>query len=138
MPDQKVSELSAAAALTGAELLYLVQGASGVKAAIRLLLAGLTAVADATGYTLLPADNGLPRAPTGTLSYTINASTLWPVAGNCRIYLPASGTISFVVSGGATINGGTSTLTRTLAGNLNGWVELAKVQGTDAYGLSGA
>lgn len=95
-------------------------------------------ISDPSSLTLAPADRGTVRLPAGTQTYTINAATAWSVGQGIAVFLPASGTVSFAVSGGPTLNGGTSTLTRTLAGNSIGYVVLNRIAGTDAYALSGA
>lgn len=95
-------------------------------------------VADSTGLTLTPVHANTGRIPSGSLTYTINGSTGWSVADGMSIWLPSSGTISFAVSGGPTINGATSTLTRTLGSNPIGYVLLNRIQGTSAYSLSGS
>ena len=97
-------------------------------------------VADSANVTLAASDDGSSRIPNGTLTYTVNAATAWdltPAPAGVLIYLPASGTISVAVSGGPTLNGGTTTLTRTLAANPSGVVALSRIQGSNAYGLTG-
>ncbi len=95
-------------------------------------------IADASGLTLTTAHANTTRLPAGTQTYTINGSTGWGVGDGIAVFLPASGTVSFAVSGGPTLNGATSTLTRTLAGNSIGYVVLNRIAGTAAYSLSGA
>jgi hypothetical protein len=95
-------------------------------------------IQDADSLTLAPADADTVRIAAGTQTYTINAATAWAVGKGVAIFLPASGTVSVAVTGGPTINGGTSTLTRTLAGNALGYVVLNRIAGADAYSLSGA
>ncbi len=96
------------------------------------------AVPDTASLTLTTAMANTMRIAAGTQTYTINAATAWAVSDGAAVFLPASGTVSFAVSGGPTLNGGTTTLTRTLAGNAIGYVVLSRVAGTAAYSLSGA
>lgn len=79
-------------------------------------------------------DNGLLLTPTGTLTLTIPAG-LSPMP-SFTVDCPASGTVSVARSGGATLNGAGTTLTRTRANNPVGFVVLAHE--ADAYGVSGA
>lgn len=81
------------------------------------------------------ADNGLTLLPTGALTLTIPAG-LSPMP-SFTVDCPASGIVSIAVSGGATINGATATLTRTRASNPVGFVILAHAE-TGSYGVSGA
>ena len=92
-------------------------------------------IADAASRDITAADNGKSLAPTGTLTYTIPAG-LSPMP-SFTVDCPASGTITIARSGGATLNGAGTSLTRTRANNPVGFVVLAHVD-TDAYGVSGA
>ena len=92
---------------------------------------------DATDLTLTSSHADTNRAPSGAMTYTVNASTGWAVGEGLTVWLPTSGTISFAVAGGATLLGGTTTLTRTLAGNSVGYVVLMRIQGTNAYAVTG-
>ena len=101
-------------------------------------VSGAGTVVDSSSLTLATADAGVTRVPSGSLTYTLNPATAWTVGQVAPIFLPTSGTVSFAVTGGATLNGSTSTLTRTLGGNSAGTVVLRRIQGTNAYGLDGA
>lgn len=103
-------------------------------AATRALVSG-DRTADATSRGITASDNGKTLAPTGALTYTIPAG-LSP-APSFTVDCPASGTITIARSGGATLNGAGTSLTRTRASNPVGFVVLAHVE-TDSYGVSGA
>ncbi len=108
------------------------------EAQLNIFLAGLVNVAaDSGSLSLTTAMSGTTRVAAGTQTYTIDAATLWSVGGGAAIFLPSSGTVSFAVSGGPTLNGGTSTLNRTLASNPLGYVVVSRISGTTAYSLSG-
>lgn len=97
-------------------------------------------IRDASSLTLADTDANTTRIAAGTQTYTIDAATAWLVLDGIAVALPASGTVSFAVSGaGVTLNGGTSTLTRTLADNSLGYVVLNRVQSASGtnYSLSG-
>lgn len=79
-------------------------------------------------------DNGQFLKPTGAMTLTIPAG-LSPMP-SFTVDCPASGAVSIAASGGATINGATTTLTRTRAANPVGFVVLAHE--SDAFGVSGA
>jgi len=96
------------------------------------------AITDAAGFTLSAANANTGRIPSGALTYTIHATTAWAVGDGIAVFLPVAGTIGFEVSGGPTINGGTTALTRTLADNGIGYVVLNRIAGANAYSLSGA
>lgn len=91
-------------------------------------------IADATSRSITAEDNAKFLAPTGSLTYTIPAG-LDPMP-SFTVDCPASGTVSIARSGGATLNGAGTTLTRTRASNPVGFVVLAHE--SDAYGVSGA
>lgn len=101
---------------------------------IRSLVSG-DRIADATSRDITAADNAKFLAPTGALTYTIPAG-LSPMP-SFTVDCPASGAISIARSGGATLNGVGTTLTRTRANNPVGFVVLAHTD-ADAYGVSGA
>jgi hypothetical protein len=103
-------------------------------AAVRALVSG-DRTADAISRDITASDNGKTLAPTGALTYTIPAG-LSP-APSFTVDCPASGTITIASSGGATLNGAGTSLTRTRASNPVGFVVLAHVE-TDSYGVSGA
>lgn len=92
-------------------------------------------LADSSSRALTAADNGRRLAPTAALTYTIPAG-LSPMP-SFSVDCPASGTISIAVSGGATINGAGTTLTRTRASNPVGFVVQAHSE-PNSYGVSGA
>ena len=102
-------------------------------AAIDSLVSG-DRIADATSRSITSEDNAKFLAPTGSLTYTIPAG-LDPMP-SFTVDCPASGTVSIARSGGATLNGAGTTLTRTRASNPVGFVVLAHE--SDAYGVSGA
>lgn len=77
------------------------------------------------------------RATTGSVTYTVNALTNWKIGDTMVVYLPATGTITFAVSGGPTLNGGTANLTRTLVGNPIGIVALVRIQGAAGFAVTG-
>ena len=110
---------------------------SGTTAAQAAAVAAWTAepIADAASRNITAADNGLRLAPTVALTYTIPAglSPKPSFSVNC----PAAGAISVAVSGGATINGAGTTLTRTRAANPVGFVIQAHSE-ANSYGVSGA
>jgi hypothetical protein len=91
-------------------------------------------VAVSASRNITAADNGMFLKPTGTMTLTIPAG-LTPMP-SFSVDCPASGTVTIAVSGGATLNGATSSLTRTRAANPVGFVVLAHE--LDAYGVSGA
>lgn len=91
-------------------------------------------IADATSRSITSEDNAKFLAPTGSLTYTIPAG-LDPMP-SFTVDCPASGTVSIARSGGATLNGAGTTLTRARANNPVGFVVLAHE--SDAYGVSGA
>lgn len=91
-------------------------------------------IADATSRSITSEDNAKFLAPTGSLTYTIPAG-LDPMP-SFTVDCPVSGTVSIARSGGATLNGAGTTLTRTRASNPVGFVVLAHE--SDAYGVSGA
>jgi hypothetical protein len=101
-------------------------------AAARALVSG-DRIADATSRSITSEDNAKFLAPTGSLTYTIPAG-LDPMP-SFTVDCPASGTVSIARSGGATLNGAGTTLTRTRASNPVGFVVLAHE--SDAYGVSG-
>jgi len=115
---------------------YLVtgNGITGTTAdAVQALVSG-DRIADATSRSITSEDNAKFLAPTGSLTYTIPAG-LDPMP-SFTVDCPVSGTVSIARSGGATLNGAGTTLTRTRASNPVGFVVLAHE--SDAYGVSGA
>ena len=115
---------------------YLVTGngiTGSTAEAVQSLVSG-DRIADATSRSITSEDNAKFLAPTGSLTYTIPAG-LDPMP-SFTVDCPASGTVSIARSGGATLNGAGTTLTRTRASNPVGFVVLAHE--SDAYGVSGA
>lgn len=102
--------------------------------AVRSLVSG-AGIADAASRDITAADNGQSLTPTVTLIYTIPAGLV--PKPSFTVDGPAAGTITIAVSGGATSNGGTASLTRTRANNPVGFVVLAHAE-ADSYGVSGA
>ena len=102
-------------------------------AALQLLLAG-TRVQDAVSRAITALDNGRLLAPTTVITYTIPAG-LSPMP-SFTVDCPAAGAVTVAVSGGATINGAATALSRTRAANPVGFVVL--VHESDAYGVSGS
>lgn len=88
-----------------------------------------------TSFTLTAADDGKVFNCTTALTITIPAS-LSP-RPNIAVIPPASGNVSIAVSGGAQINGATTTLTRARAGNPAGFV-IQPYSEADGYGVSGS
>lgn len=101
--------------------------------ALQALVSG-DRTADTASRTITAEDNGKFLAPTQTLTYTIPEG-LAPMP-SFTVDCPASGTISIARSGGATLNGAGTTLTRTRANNPVGFVVLAHSE-ADSYGISG-
>lgn len=85
--------------------------------------------------TVIAEDDGLVFACTTALTITIPAA-LSP-RPNIAVIPPASGNVSIAVSGGAQINGATTTLTRARAGNPAGFV-IQPYSEADGYGVSGS
>ena len=100
-------------------------------------LGGVAPVQDSANVSLVLADEGKSRAANPGITYTISPTTAWPLGGGTMVYLPTTGGINFAVTGGATLNGATATLTRTIANNPTGIMALTKIQGTNAYSLTG-
>lgn len=92
-------------------------------------------ILDAVSRNITAADNGASLAPAGTITYTIPAG-LDPMP-SFTVDCPAVGVVSIASSGGATINGAVSTLTRARTANPVGFVVLSHVE-PNAYGVSGA
>ena len=103
-----------------------------VLAALPALVSGAR-IADATSRSITKDDNGAFLAPTAALIYTIPAA-LSP-RPSFTVDCPAAGAVTVAVSGGATINGAATFLTRTRAANPVGFVVLSHE--ADAYGVSG-
>lgn len=88
-----------------------------------------------TSFALSAADDGRVFACTAALTVTIPAGlTPRPAVA---IIPPPSGNLSIAVSGGAQINGATTTLTRSRASNLAG-VAVQPYVDADGYGVSGS
>ena len=85
--------------------------------------------------TIVAEDDGLVFACTTALTITI-PSALSP-RPNIAVIPPASGNVSIAVSGGANINGATTTLTRARAANPAGFV-ITPYSESDGYGVSGS
>ena len=102
--------------------------------ALQALVAG-NRVLEATSRAITAADNGRLLAPTVSLTYTIPAG-LSP-APSFSVDVPLGGTVTVAVSGGATVNGASTSLTRSRAANVVGFVVVAHNE-TDSYGVSGA
>lgn len=104
------------------------------QAGLKGLVSGAVTAA-AASRAITASDNAASLAPSAALTLTIPAG-LSPMP-SFTVDCPAGGTISIAVSGGATINGAATTLTRTRAANPVGFVVLAHLE-TDSYGISGA
>jgi len=108
--------------------------------ALQLLGTGLFTTPGATkvvgsSFTLTEADDGQVFNCTAALTVTIPAGlTPRPAVA---IIPPPSGNLSIAVSGGAQINGATTTLTRSRASNLAG-VAVQPYVDADGYGVSGS
>lgn len=96
--------------------------------------ASSAAVTVATSRDITAADNGASLRPAAGVTLTIPAGLTPPPS--FTVDCPATGTASIAVSGGASINGAATTLTRTRAANPVGFVVLAHAE-TDSYGVSG-
>jgi hypothetical protein len=89
----------------------------------------------AASFTLQAEDDGAVFAASAALTMTIPAG-LSP-RPNVILIPPASGDVSIAVSGGAQINGATTTLTRSRANNRGGFLVQPYAE-SDGYGVSGA
>lgn len=99
-------------------------------------------VVSLSNSTPLSADRTITAADDGRQFYCTTALTITVPAGltprpTFTVDCPPSGNASVAVSGGATINGATTTLTRSRSSNPAGFVVLAH-QDADAYGVSGS
>ena len=101
--------------------------------AVQGLVSGRRTV-DAGSRSITKDDNGAFLAPTAALTYTIPAG-LSPMP-SFTVDCPPTGAVTVAASGGATINGAATFLTRTRAANPVGFVVLSHE--ADAYGVSGA
>ena len=111
--------------LTAADELAMQQAANGPSQSLR----------EDTSRNITATDNGKTLVCTTAITFTIPASLL--PRPDFVVIPPASGNASIAVSGGAQINGATSTLTRSRASNPAGIVVIAYVE-SDAYGVSGS
>jgi hypothetical protein len=96
----------------------------------------LEPVVDATSRAITAADNGRRLAPAAGITYTIPAGLSPKPAFS--VQCPPSGTVTIAVSGGATINGAGTALTRARTSNRVGFVVEPYTDAGDAYGVSGA
>jgi hypothetical protein len=87
-----------------------------------------------SGFTVAVEDDGKVFTCTTALTITIPAG-LSP-RPSFIVNPPATGDVSIAVTGGAQVNGGTSTLTRSRASNFAG-VVIVPYPESDGYGLSG-
>lgn len=92
-------------------------------------------MATGSDRTIAADDDGVQFNLTAAATFTIPAS-LSP-RPSLVVVPPPSGNASIAVSGGAQLNGATSTLTRARSANLAGFVVNA-YQDADGYGVSGA
>lgn len=113
----------------GVTTLFTSNGASWVT------IGGGTQLTKSGDYTITAADDGATITCTTALTITIPAS-LSP-RPSFVVNPPATGNASIAVSGGAQINGATSTLTRSRANNYAGFVVTAYAE-SDGYGVSGS
>lgn len=116
--------------LSGADRLTL---RSYSKAVVNQLGTGYTSLSSA--YQISKDDDGKTFNCTTALTITIPAS-LSP-RPSFIVNPPASGNVSIAVSGGANINGATTTLTRSRASNVAGVAVVAYAE-SDGYGVSGS
>lgn len=100
-----------------------------------IYIAGGGRIIDAVSRSITISDNGQALAPSAALTYTIPAG-LSPMP-SFTIDCPSSGVVTIAVSGGSTINGVTTTLTRSRTANPVGFVVLAHSE-SNFYGVSGA
>lgn len=101
--------------------------------ALQALVSGARSL-DSVSRVISAADNGRLLAPTTAVTYTIPAG-LTPQP-SFSVDCPVTGAVTVAVSGGATVNGATTSLTRTRAANPVGFVVVAH-NDTNAYGASG-
>lgn len=131
--------------MTGPALVGRVAGTQGDASEITLgtglalsggvLSSSATSSTVSTSFTLTAADDGKVINCTTALTITIPAA-LSP-RPNIAVIPPASGNVSIAVTGGAQINGATTTLTRARAGNPAGFV-IQPYSESDGYGVSGS
>ena len=101
--------------------------------AVQVLVAG-GRVLDTVSRSITVDDNGKLLAPTGPLIYTIPAGLSPPPSFS--LDCPLAGAVTIAVSGGALTNGATTSLNRSRASNLVGFVIVAHNE-VDSYGVSG-
>jgi len=91
-----------------------------------------------TSKTLTHAD--VPPAGIPTLDVTTTGLTLTldGTVGSFDVLIPASGQVTLAVSGSATMNGATASITRTAASNPGGIISVRRSSTTTAYRVSGA
>ena len=92
-------------------------------------------VTDAAGLTLRPVHLNTPyRLAASGITYALDADTAWPALDGVVIGLPATGSVSVSVAGGATLNGATATLSYSRATRPSGLFALVSL-GSNAYGI---
>jgi hypothetical protein len=102
---------------------------------------GTSATQDAVTPTALSADRTITALDDGAQFYCTTALTITIPAAlsprpSCIVDCPPSGNVTVAVTGGALLNGGTTSLTRSRANNPAGVAILAH-QDADSYGMSG-
>jgi hypothetical protein len=91
-------------------------------------------VADLIGpYTIAASDDGRRFACTTALTVTVT-----PDSGDCIVFAPASGSLTIARASGATLNGGSTNLTRTMAANRAGVAIIANPAVANDYTVTGA
>ena len=111
MPDKKISDLLAASALDGTEIFPLVQGAATKKASAKeVAKLGYQDIITETGTakTLAISDIGawIRFTATGGVTCTVpsNATVPFPIGTTLNGIQAGSGQVTFVASGGVTVN----------------------------------
>lgn len=107
----------------------------GLGLAVADVAPGGSGIPVASSFSLTSADDGKVFSCTAALTITIQA-TLSP-RPSVIVIPPPSGNVSIAVSGGAKLNGATTTLTRSRASNLAG-VAVVPYVDADGYGVSGS
>ncbi len=107
----------------------------GLGLAVADVAPGGAGIPVASSFSLTSADDGKVFACTAALTITIQAA-LSP-RPSVVVIPPPSGNVSIAVSGGAQLNGATTTLTRSRASNLAG-VAVVPYVDADGYGVSGS
>jgi hypothetical protein len=95
---------------------------------------GLTITVLAADYTLKSTDNGKSYRCTAPLVLTVPVGIA--LADGVIVMPPASGNLSVASDGVSTLNGATTTLTRTAANNVGGIAVISRITAND-FGVTG-